>query len=292
LTLWLYDAARLPDTNEPRPDDVAALVPSLVHFYSMRHILKRLFDKVLHLGHYLDDDGVWVPHDRALATPHQAWFARAQAVFGAAPAKLMGMRSGLSRAERRRCGLSRSITEFRRGRHGARFKVETLGYLSNRAPQQPLIRAGARASYLSDFLESALPLMPDLTPAMIETRGGYAKTQRARSLPLFCARRTASASAPTTLMRSRVAIWSMRSARRLPSIARLPISSSPFLPTALRPVESEGQAHKPLAERPVQVEYFCHLFWTSAPIAFHSSECPSLFPECSDHWIASIIFTR
>ena len=127
---------------------------------------------------------------------------------------------------------------------------------------------------------------------MIETRGGYAKTQRARSLPLFCARRTASASAPTTLMRSRVAIWSMRSARRLPSIARLPISSSPFLPTALRPVESEGQAHKPLAERPVQVEYFCHLFWTSTPIAFHSSECPSLFPECSDHWIASIIFTR
>ena len=127
---------------------------------------------------------------------------------------------------------------------------------------------------------------------MIETRGGYAKTQRARSLPLFCARRTASASAPTTLMRSRVAIRSMRSARRLPSIARLPISSSPFLPTALRPVESEGQAHKPLAERPVQVEYFCHLFWTSAPIAFHSSECPSLFPECSDDWIASIIFTR
>lgn len=152
LDAWLYDAARLPDTNEPRSDDVAALVPSLVHFSSMRHILKRLFDKVLYLGHYLDDDGVWVLDDRALATLHQAWFARAQAVFGAAPAKLMGMRSGLSRAERRRCGLSRSITEFRRGRHGARFKVETLGYLSNRAPQQALIRAGARASYLSDFL--------------------------------------------------------------------------------------------------------------------------------------------
>ncbi|QNG48001.1 hypothetical protein [Sphingobium yanoikuyae] len=163
LDAWLYDAARLPDTNEPRPDDVAALVPSLVHFYSMRHILKRLFDKVLHLGHYLDDDGVWVPHDRALATLHQAWFARAQAVFGAAPAKLMGMRSGLSRAERRRCGLSRSITEFRRGRHGARFKVEALGYLSNRAPQQPLIRAGARASYLSDFLDQpshSCPISP------------------------------------------------------------------------------------------------------------------------------------
>ena len=58
LDAWLYDAARLPDTNEPPPDNVAALVPSLVHFYSMRHILKRLFDKVLHLGHYLDDDGV------------------------------------------------------------------------------------------------------------------------------------------------------------------------------------------------------------------------------------------
>lgn len=118
-------------------DYVEAFIDALdAWLYSMRHILKRLFDKVLYLGHYLDDDGVWVPHDRALATLHQAWFAQAQAVFGAAPAKLMGMRSGLSRAERRRCGLSRSITEFRRGRHGARFKVETLGYLSNRAPQQ------------------------------------------------------------------------------------------------------------------------------------------------------------
>lgn len=57
-------------------------------------------------------------------------------------------------------------------------------------------------------------------------------------------------------------------------------------------VENEGQAHEPLAERPVQVEYFCRLFWTSAPIASHSSECPSLFPECSDDWIASIIITR
>jgi hypothetical protein len=168
LDAWLYDAARLPDTSEPPPDNVAALVPPLVHFYSMRHILKRLFDKVLHLGHYLDDDGVWVPHDCALATLHQAWFARAQAVFGAAPAKLMDVWSGLSRAERRRCGLSRSITEFRTGRHDARFKVETLSYLSNRPPQQPLIRAGARASYLADFLDQPLPLMPDLTAAMIE----------------------------------------------------------------------------------------------------------------------------
>jgi hypothetical protein len=129
LDAWLFDAARLPEIEEDLPSDVTEIISPLIKFYSMRHILKRLFDKVLHLGHYLDDDGVWVPHDRALSTLHQAWFARAAAVFSAAPAQVVSAWSDLDPAQRRQLGMPRSVTEARPGRHGPRLKVGRLAYL-------------------------------------------------------------------------------------------------------------------------------------------------------------------
>lgn len=167
LDAWLYDAARCPITAEP-PPDVSDMIEPLVHFYSMRHILKRLFDKVLYLGHFQDNDGIWVPHNRALASLHQAWFARAQAVFDAAPAQLLSVWGDLGKAQRQRWGLARSVTKARPGNYGTRLKVERLTYLSNHAPHQPLVRAGLRHSYLAEFLDQPLPLAPGLTAAMIE----------------------------------------------------------------------------------------------------------------------------
>lgn len=167
LDAWLFDAARCPAATEPKLD-VAGMVEPLVNFYSTRHVLKRLFDKVLHLGHYLNDSDIWVPHDQALASLHQAWFARGEAVFGAAPAQLSNVWGDLEKAQRRRLGLARSVTEARPGTHGALLKVERLAYLSKRAPQQPLVRAGLRSSYIAEFLDQPLPLAAAMTAAMIE----------------------------------------------------------------------------------------------------------------------------
>jgi hypothetical protein len=168
LDAWLFDAVRCPATTEAPPADVGDMVEPLVRFYSMRHILKRLYDKALHLGHFLDEDGIWVPRDRALASLHQAWFARAQAVFGAVPAQLFNAWGDLEKDQRRHWGLTRSVTEARPAKHGTRLKVEWLTYLSKRAPHQALVRAGLRYSYLAEFLDQPLPLAPALTAAMIE----------------------------------------------------------------------------------------------------------------------------
>jgi hypothetical protein len=168
LDAWLFDARRcLPIVAAP-PPDLGEMVEPLIRFYAMRHILKRLYDKALHLGHFLNDDGIWVPRDRGLATLHQAWFARAQAVFGAAPAQLLSAWSDLPKPERLRWGLAKSVTDARRGRHGIQLKVQRLTYLSKRAPHQALVRIGLRQSYVADFLDQRLPLAPLLTAALIE----------------------------------------------------------------------------------------------------------------------------
>ena len=168
LDAWLYDAKRSLAVSEPPPTNIGEMVEPLVHFYSMRHILKRLFDKILHLGHHADKDGIWVPHNQSLASLHQAWFARGQAVFDGASAQLLTAWSDLDSEARWRWGLVRSVTEARYGRYGLCLKVRRLRYLSKRAPAQALTRIGLRHSYLAEFLGQPLPLAPDLTAALIE----------------------------------------------------------------------------------------------------------------------------
>jgi hypothetical protein len=168
LDAWLFDAARCPPTTQPPPSDVGKISEPLVRFYTMRHVLKRLYDKILHLGHFLNEDGIWVPHDRRLASLHQAWSSRAEAVFGAAPAQLNNDWGHLNKSERLEWGLARSVRAAIPGRHGMRLKVERLAYLSNRAPHQALTRSGLRHSYLAEFLDQPLPLAPTLTAALIE----------------------------------------------------------------------------------------------------------------------------
>lgn len=168
LDAWLFDAGRAGSPTIKEPPDLAAMVEPMVHFYSMRHILKRLYDKALHLGHYVDEDGVWVAHDRSIASLHQAWSARAEAVFGSAPAQLMSVWGDLSNVQKREYGLARSVTEARRRGSGVVLKVKRMGYMAKRAPQQPLMRIGLEASYVSEFLDQSFPQEPELTPSMVE----------------------------------------------------------------------------------------------------------------------------
>lgn len=168
LDAWLYDAARCSEGLDPPSFDPEGMVEALVKFYTARHVLKRLYDKALHLGHFLDDRGIWVSHDRALTTLQHAWYARSGAMFDALPSELFDGWSKLSKAERRHWGLARSVTGVRFAHRGVGLKVERLEYISRRAPQQALVRAGLRRSYLADFLDQPLPLYPAVTVALIE----------------------------------------------------------------------------------------------------------------------------
>lgn len=168
LDAWLFDASRYPVEGDLAERDVASLIGPLIGFYSMRHILKRLWDKALHQGHYRDSDGVWVPPDRRLAALHQAWSARDEAVFGAGPAQLVSRWADMSKTERQRWGLLRSVKEARPGQPGFDLKVSPLGYLAKRPRKQPTDRIGLENSYLAEFLELPLPNVPAVTAMMIE----------------------------------------------------------------------------------------------------------------------------
>lgn len=165
---WLYDAARAPPLPRVDPHDIDAMASPLITFYSMRHILKRLFDKALHLGHYMDDDGVWVPHSRGMASLHHAWMARDEAVFSAAPAQLSSVWGDMPKAKRREWRLSHTIVEVVPTNEGYRLKVGRVPQLSKRAPQQPLVRIALRNSNVAGFMDQPLPLAPELTAGLIE----------------------------------------------------------------------------------------------------------------------------
>lgn len=165
---WLYDAERSPPLARVEASDIDNMASPLIGFYSMRHILKRLYDKALHLGHYIDEDGVWVPHDRAMASLHQAWFARDEAVFSAAPARLFSAWGDMPSTKRREWRLSHSVVEVVPGKQGYRLKVGRVPQLGKRTPQQPLMRIGLRNSHVAEFMDQPLPLEPVLTAAMIE----------------------------------------------------------------------------------------------------------------------------
>lgn len=165
---WLYDASRSPPLACVEQSDIDDMASPLICFYSMRHILKRLYDKALHLGHYIDDEGVWVPHDRTMASLHQAWFARDEAVFSAAPAQLFSAWGDMPSTSRREWRLPRSVVEAVPGNHGYRLKVGRVSQLGKRAPQQPLMRIGLRNSHVAGFMDQPLPLEPGLTAALID----------------------------------------------------------------------------------------------------------------------------
>ncbi|WP_447763414.1 hypothetical protein [Sphingopyxis panaciterrae] len=168
LDAWLFDAVRTPLVSDTTSLDLESMIEPLVRFYGTRHVLKRLYDKALHLGHFMDERGIWVPLDRSMASLHQAWQARSQAVFDAAPAQLYSAWGRLDKSRRQALGFKRSVTGARRAGHGVRLKVEHLRYLSTRAPRQVLARTGVQYSYLAEFLHQPMPLAPDLTAALID----------------------------------------------------------------------------------------------------------------------------
>lgn len=167
---WLFDAAR--SQSQPfdasRALELEQIAADLVAFYSMRQVFKRLWDRALYEGYYVDETETWRPPNPELAVLHQGWLARNDAVFLAAPAELLAVWPKMSSQERRRFGLNKSVAQARMTPNGIRLKVARLGYRSKRIAQQPLESAGLRNSYLAPFLDEQLPLMPELTAAMID----------------------------------------------------------------------------------------------------------------------------
>ena len=168
LEPWLFDAKRLP-LEESTDVDPLKVVADAVDFYTMRGVLKHLFDKALHLGKGLRDGSAtdWVPRDDDLAALTQAWFGRAEATFSTPLVDLRERWSDMSPAERRRIGMRRTVLEARRSSKGPTFKVGRIEYLSKRLHARDIELAGLREGPISAFLDQEMPAAPGLTIALL-----------------------------------------------------------------------------------------------------------------------------
>lgn len=165
---WIYDARRIEAIGDT-PDDLAAVAREAMHFYSLRGVLKHLFDKALHQGLQLatPEGERWQPPDPELAALHQAWLARDEANFMTAPADLRGKWREFSPAQRRAHGLVRSAVAVREQDTLWNVVVGRLSYLSRLPNSSSLDREGLRDSHMAQFLDTDMPLVPGLTPARL-----------------------------------------------------------------------------------------------------------------------------
>ena len=170
MDAWLFDAARTKgDSFDPsKVGEIEQISSELVSYYTMRCVLKRLWDRALYQGYRLDEDLTWAPPNRMLAELHQGWLARNDAVFMASPAHLMTVWRDLEPAQRRKIGLQKTVTSARDVGNEVRLKVERSTYRGKRAPLQVLNKAGLKDSYLAPFLAEPFPLFPDLTVELLD----------------------------------------------------------------------------------------------------------------------------
>lgn len=171
LESWLFDAVRLPGdgTSGSWQNDQAPIADGLMIFYSLRRALKGLFDKALHLGHHLSGipRNQWHPLDQDFAELGQAWQGRSEANQISGPLHLSAAWPRMSPAQRRRRGLRRSVIGARHRAGNAELVVDDLAYLSRKPTFRAMDRIGLEESYLRIFLDRAMPLRPDLTPALL-----------------------------------------------------------------------------------------------------------------------------
>ena len=148
---WLFDAARTKGDSfdSSKTKEIEQISSELVSFYTMRQVLKRLWDRALYQGYRLGDDLTWTPPNRRLAELHEGWLARNDAVFMASPAHLLTAWRNLEPAQRRSIGLQKTVTGARDAGKGVRLKVERATYRGKRAPLQALNKAGLKDSYLA-----------------------------------------------------------------------------------------------------------------------------------------------
>jgi len=165
---WLYDARRIEGGGDT-PADLAVVVREAMHFYSLRRVLKNLFDQALHQGHCLVTLAAdrWRPLDPDLAALHQAWLARDEANFMTAPAELRGKWRDLSPAKRRAHGPMRSVVAVREQGGLWQVVVGRLSYLSRLPNSASLDRIGLRDSHMAQFLDMVMPLTSGLTAARL-----------------------------------------------------------------------------------------------------------------------------
>ncbi|PZO69800.1 MAG: hypothetical protein DI636_06775 [Pelagerythrobacter marensis] len=170
MDAWIFDAARTGggpfDTSSGA--DAGAISSALTSFYTMRHVLKRLWDRALHLGYWIDDSDTWRPPDRGLAVLNQAWQARNDAVFLTAPARLSTAWVGMEPAQRREMAGRRTVTQARVSGKIAKLRVGRSTFLGKRPPLSILSKAGLRESYLAPFLSEPFPLFPALSVDLLD----------------------------------------------------------------------------------------------------------------------------
>lgn len=169
LSSWIYDARRIcPPDKLGSEKNLWELAQKAMHHYSIRRVLKCLFDEALHLGTALDEIGdCWRPRDRVLDELHKAWQARAESNLMDEPQLLAMQWPYITPLQRRNQALPRSVGEVRWSANGWSGKVRRMEYLSKRPRGYPLEKRALESSYLGLFLDEELPLAPGLTPAII-----------------------------------------------------------------------------------------------------------------------------
>lgn len=169
LSSWIYDARRICSPDKPGSEEnLSELARDAMHHYSMRRVLKCLFDEALHLGTVLDEDGdCWRPRDRKLDELHKAWQARAESNLMDGPQLLAMQWPHMTPTQRRDQALPRSVGQARWSVNGWTNKVRRMEYLSKRPRGYPLERQALESSYLGLFLDEELPLAPGLTASLI-----------------------------------------------------------------------------------------------------------------------------
>jgi hypothetical protein len=169
LSSWIFDARRNAAEAPAESADLAPLARDLMFFYSVRRVLKAIFDEALHQGDCLAPgrDDLWQPIEPNLAELHKAWIARAEAAFMNEPMKLRTTWPMMSPAQRRARCLARSVDAVTWHENGWRGKVVHRNHLSGRPNGCALERTGLRDSYLSLFLDEEMPAAPGLTAALL-----------------------------------------------------------------------------------------------------------------------------
>lgn len=169
LSSWIFDARRISPSGKPGcEENLGELAREAIHHYSMRRVLKGLFDGALHLGTTLDEDGnCWRPQDRKLDELRKAWQARAESNLMDEPQLLAMQWPHLLPAQRRALALPRSVSEVRWSANGWVGKVRRIEYLSKRPRGYALERRALESSYLGLFLDEDLPLAPGLTASIL-----------------------------------------------------------------------------------------------------------------------------
>lgn len=169
LSSWIFDARRICPSGKPGTEkNLGEMAREAMHHYSMRRVLKGLFDGALHLGTTLDEDSLcWRPQDRKLDELRKAWQARAESNLMDDPQLLAMQWPHLNSSQRRALALPKSVSEVRWSANGWVGKVRRMEYLSKRPRGYPLERRALESSYLGLFLDEDLPLAPGLTVSIL-----------------------------------------------------------------------------------------------------------------------------